>query len=166
MSRSSKRGQTITFHFLAFFDINSFASRFSAKYNLLFRLFQLPVCNRWAISRIVEVVSRISRPSGFVRVNLLRQKHAKCRPWFRRRNPVGYNGLQVSASSPAPPLAQGNRANCTDSSGGVVHLARLVWIKKLAQCGEEHRPTVGEVRQTRSNQSESSRIKLKRGWER
>ena len=58
-----QRGQTITFHLLALFGFDSFASRLPAKYNRLFRLFQLPMCNRWAICRIVKVVSRLSRPA-------------------------------------------------------------------------------------------------------
>ena len=49
-------GQTKTFHFLI-----AFRFAFPAKYNLLFRLFQLPMCSRWAICRIVKVVSRLRR---------------------------------------------------------------------------------------------------------
>src|SRR5438309_2562794 len=50
-------------YFLVLLDLDSFASRLPAEYSLLFRLFQLPMCNRWAISRIVKIVSRLNHPA-------------------------------------------------------------------------------------------------------
>src|SRR3954470_4574915 len=53
---SPKRCQTITFHFFRFALVRVFGA-LPAKYSLLFKLFQLPMCRRSAICRIVRVVS-------------------------------------------------------------------------------------------------------------
>src|SRR4029077_12314817 len=55
------KGVTITFHLLVLSRVGDFPFVLPAKYSLLFKLFQLPMCSRSAISRMVSVVCRLNR---------------------------------------------------------------------------------------------------------